>query len=374
MKPTDSENTFASQSELFISLMVKQLGLEFLDQIPDYSALTTRSLEPIVLSDYTRITNEECALIRKAYYSAGGVAYLLALNAHHRSDARHPLFVIAERLNGSLPLSNPLDHPLEKHPEVLRHWGSYDGTVKVYDLHKPQDGSYREQGETSSAFEMHHDGLGSGGTVETVLLFCECGPVWGGFTYFQNICSLALNLAQQDRAAFKSLFLPNAVTVIRPRGKGALKVTSPVLYVNEAGRPQSAFRRSSGEYIVNWRADCEELARARHFLESHTGEFDAGSSFVRLSEPGECCLIRNEAVGHGRTRFIDGLAGHKQRCLSRKWFMRRPEDSIYKHVPGIAVDADYAVLFPSQFGPQALNGEWLYNPAMDQNELKNISE
>src|SRR5205807_610199 len=107
---------------------------------------------------------------------------------------------------------------------------------------KKESEGYREQGETAEAFFLHHDGLGSAGAVELVALFADSAPLCGGFTYFFNVCRVALDLARIDYDAFVSLFLPDAMSVTRPRGKGAIRVTSPVLYLNETSSPQSAFR------------------------------------------------------------------------------------------------------------------------------------
>jgi hypothetical protein len=183
---------------------------------------------------------------------------------------------------------------------------------------------------------------------------------------------LSLDLARQDPEAFKLLFLPDAITIVRPRGKGAIKVTSPILYLNEAGRPQSSYRKASGEYSIEYRSDPPALQRALEFLDHYTRQFPLGGSFVHFSRAGQCCIIRNEVVGHARTRFIDGSAISHKRRLSRKWFMRRAKDAQYKHVPGILVLDSYAKLFPKQFGPDALVGEWLYNPELDRNIQKPI--
>lgn len=49
--------------------------------------------------------------------------------------------------------------------------------------------------------------------------------------------------------------------------------------------------------------------------------------------------------------------------------MRRPEDALYKHVPGISVLSEYARRFPEEFGSEVLSGEWLYDPNQDRNVL-----
>lgn len=178
------------------------------------------------------------------------------------------------------------------------------------------------------------------------------------------------DLMRSDDEAFRALFLPDAITAVRPRGKGAIRVTSPVLFINTCRRPQCFYRVSTGEYRIIWREDLAALGRARRFLDHHTHPFAPGSSFVHLTGAGHCCFIRNEAVVHGRTPFLDFAAVGQRRVLARKWFMRDPKDAIYKHVPGMEICHEYAVLYPELFGDDRLVGEWNYDLASDRNIRK----
>lgn len=368
---TPSESIFVSQSTTFVSLMLQQLSISRLEDLPVHSLSMASEVEPILIQDLARLSDKELAAIRDAYNSPVGVAALVpktASSVEQLPKTQHPLHSIAAQLASVIPTHHALEHPLERHPEVSKRFGALDGTVKVYNLPKPSGtDSYREQGETSDAFEIHHDGLGSAGTVETVFLYCDSAPLTGGFTYFQNIGRLSLDLARQDPEAFQSLFLPNAVSILRPRGKGALKVTCPVLYINDCGKAQSSYRRSTGEYRVTWRSDVPPLGRARDFLNASTNGFAGGSTFVHFTLPGQCCLIRNGLVAHGRTSFVDGVDAMQRRCLSRKWFMRTAEDAIYKHVPGLRIAEPYASLFPDICGTDVTTGEWRYDGNTDRN-------
>jgi hypothetical protein len=280
----------------------------------------------------------------------------------------HPLFHLCEQLRDSLALHYPLRHPLEGHSEAVSRFGPTDGTVKIYNLPKPVGGpGYREVAESSDPFKVHLDGLGSGGTVQTVILYMDSAPLFGGFTFFYDMLALAGALAFEDMEAFRSLFLPDAFTAIRPRGKGAIKVTTPVLYINESGQPQVFFRKDSGEYRMAWRSACPPLDRARAFLHRHTDPFAQGSFFVPFTRPGCCCLSRNRDIAHGRTCFIDGRRADQRRLLSRKWFMTSAAHAVYKHVPGMALRRDIAAFLPDRFGPDQLVGEWLYDPIQDVN-------
>lgn len=365
------DNDFISeQAERFVRVMSRSTSCSDLEALGLVTNERPIPLDPIVVDDVESLPAVAIEALRKQYDSIYGVAYLIVRNGRDADTppvGPHPLFLIASQLYGTIPLAHPLVHPLETHPDVQRRFGRFDGTVKVYSLEKGNSTHYREQGETSEMFEMHHDGLGSAGTVESVILYMDSAPLWGGFTYFQNICRLSLDIAKTDADAFKALFLPNALSVLRPRGKGAIKVTGPVLYVNDQDAPQSFFRRSSGEYEVTWRDDVPALARAKGFLHKHSAPFSAGSSFVHLTAEGHCCIIRNGDIAHGRTAFIDDPARGDVRVLSRKWFMRTSGDAIYKHVPGLRADSAYAAEYPELFGPSVIEGEWNYDTNLRRN-------
>ena len=165
--------------------------------------------------------------------------------------------------------------------------------------------------------------------------------------------ALGAALASQDMEAFRHLFLPDAFTALRPRGKGAIKVVTPVFYINEDGLPQVFFRKDSGEYRMSWRPECPALDRAIAFLHHYTQPFSYGSFFVPFTRKGCACISRNRDIAHGHTAFLDGSCLDQRRLLSRKWFMTAERHFVYKHVPGIAVRSDIAALAPNQFGEYA---------------------
>lgn len=325
-----------------------------------------RPLEPTIIDNLDNVTATDSEAIARSFESPDGCAYIV-IKEPPRDSTVHPLFNLMEKLQGRLPLSFPLAHPLELHGESIRRFGPPDGTVRIYDLPKAMASGYREQGETAEAFDLHHDGLGSGGTVHAVVLYADQPPLWGGFTFFQNILRVACTLSEHDFEAFESLFLPDALTVVRPRGKGAIRVTSPCLYLNEEGRVQSMYRRASGEYVVSWNDKDPPLERARQFLDEHAQAFAPGSTFVNLAATGHALIIRNEAIAHGRTRFVDGAADEVRRRISRKWYMRTREDIVYKHVPGLRLNSRYTHLFPHLSSPTMLEGEWRYDASSREN-------
>lgn len=359
MDAVDRTARFLYQTDLFITRCLAQSGAESLSTLTSTTERPPVPLEPVIINDFHALTEADRETIRSQFQSELGVASFLVLNHDAPSRYAHPLLELAHQLRNDLGLSYPLVHPLEEHPDAIKKVGR-DGTLKVREVIKDPSLGYREQGETSEMFSMHHDGLGSGGTVFAVGLYMDSPPLAGGYTYFQNICRLSLELARQDREAFNDLFLPDALTVIRPRGKGALKVVCPVLYINEDGRPQSAFRTASGEYIMIWRDDRAPLARAARFLNAYAEPFSRASSFVHLTARGHGCFIRNESIAHGRTRFIN-RPGYTERVLARKWFMRHPRDTVYKHVPGMFLAPQFAELYPELFGSAVLEGEWRFD-------------
>jgi hypothetical protein len=362
----ESAITFRAHSELFIELVLKHHNLNSVDAAPSLCAHPAYALRPVIIDDYRALSAQNKADLSAGYNSIYGVATFIVRNADEKPSQSHPLFDLVSQLDGVLPVAYPLTHPLEGHPEAVRRFGPPDGTVKIYNLPKSPSEGYREQAETNEMFDMHHDGLGSGGTVQTVVLYMDSPPLYGGFTYFQNIPLLGLALARDDMQAFQSLFSPQSLTIIRPRGKGAIKVTTPVLFVNDIGRAQSFFRVPSGEYSVAWENE-ESLARARTFLERFIVPFGPASSFVHFSARGHGCFINNQVAAHARTGFRDDMQRGLTRVLSRKWFMRSARDSKYKHVPGMFVAERFAPLYQSVCNEALLEGEWLYDGERDVN-------
>ncbi len=368
---TKVETEFVAQADQFLQLVLRSFGFRSVSEANPLNRSRPRPIAPLLVQDFRHLSPDERNAIHQGYFGPDGVAYFIALNADTAPTHSHPLFDLAAQLKDDLNLHYPLPHPLEQHPDVLNRFGRVDGTVKVFDFAERSGATgYREQGETSEMFAMHHDGLGSGGTVETAVLYAESGPLSGGYTYFQNILRVSLELARDDPEAFRMLFLPEAVQMIRPRGKGALKVIGPVLYLNEEHSPQSIFRSPSGEYQINWRDDVAALVRARSALEEYARPFAPGSTFLHMSAKGHGCFIRNRDIAHGRTAFINGVDPSHVRVLARKWYMRAQRDAVYKHVPGLFIAPRFAALIPTLFGPDRLEGEWLYDKDGDVNIRK----
>jgi hypothetical protein len=213
------ESNIWEHATTFIQATIGELGWASVDEVQRVLAAPPIPLDPVVIEDVAALTDAEIAAITANYYGPFGVAGFVVLNPPMLSTTRaHPLFTIADQLNGSINLDFPLEHPLENHPLTIDEFDGVDHTVKVRDV--PKEGGYREQGETSEQFDTHHDGMGSAGTVDTVFLYMDGAPVYGGYTYFQNLPRIALGLALADMPAFVSLFAPDAVTLLRPRGKG----------------------------------------------------------------------------------------------------------------------------------------------------------
>jgi hypothetical protein len=363
---TDRERQFIEQSNAFLATTLGELGLTRAEDVPQIQDRAPVPLRPTILHDYESLTSMEMDQIANDYYGEFGVSCFVVKDGKEPNATHHPLLVIADQLREILQLQYPITHPLETHPERLRRFGPADGTIKLYDLNKdPQDG-YREQGETSELFAAHNDGLGYAGTVRSAAMYLDSPPLWGGYTFFSNILLLSLNLLNRDEAAFQSLFLPNAITALRPRGKGAIKVTCPVLFINSDDQPSMFFRVTTGEYAVTFRQGVPALDRAVKYLTERAIPFGLGSSFAHLSSRGHGCISRNQHVVHGRTEFIDSEDGWR-RILARKWFMSGQAHTEYKHVPGMALKAEYANLYPEYFGLEVLTGEWQYDKSTDSN-------
>lgn len=367
----DKELAFQQQKALFVQKALSLMGIESLEDIPDITSRKPVAVQPILIGDYRRLTALEISQFVDSFFGEFGLAHFVVLNPRDRGSAPHPLLDIAEQLKDVLPLKYPVTHPMEGHAEAVARFGPSDGTLKIYDL-ETRDGKsgYREQAETSEKFDAHNDGLGYAGAVEAFMLYADSCPISGGYTYFQNVILLALHLAKTDPDAFGSLFLPDAITALRPRGKGAIKVSTPVCFVNEQELPQAFLRLATGEYEITWRAGSAALDRAAHFLNSHAEPFAPGSSFIHLGRLGSGCIARNHWVVHGRTAFINGSDKQDQRVLARKWFMINEKEARYKHVPGMHISRTYAQIFPERFGADLLVGDWNFDPSTGKNVRK----
>ena len=365
---TQDEIEFMKQRELFVPAALRDLGWTTLEEVPNFTAFLANPIRPTLIQDCRALLSSEIESIRSSFYGLSGVAHYIVLNPDCQGKASHPLLEIANQLSDVLPLKYPVEHPMEKHPEAIARFGAPDGTLKIYDL-ETRDGTtgYREQAETSEMFDAHNDGLGYAGAVEAFILHSDNAPLWGGYTYFSNLIALSLLLAHSDAEAFASLFLPDAITALRPRGKGAIRVSSPVLFMNEQRKPQNFFRVQTGEYRITWRQGCPPLDRARAFLMAHVQPFSRGSVFVHFDRKGSGCIARNHWVVHGRTPFINGNASSTTRVLARKWFMSAPEHARYKHVPGMHIMERFASIYPDRFGPERVVGDWHFDPERGQN-------
>lgn len=362
----EQESRFVAQSEVFLALVRSR----FVDAPVSMAAaldIDARPAEPIVVGDLSALTAIESMRISRQLQQGFGVTHVVPHRFEHpRGGTNHPLLSLTRQLNSSGAFAYPVDHPMEGHPEAVLRFGAPDGTLKLYNLPIPADvDKYREVGETNQMFDSHNDGLGYAGLIQYVVMTVDHAPVTGGYTYFQNLVRLAPALAADDPDAFQALFLPDAITAIRPRGKGAIKVTSPVFFIGCTGEPQVFFRVTTGEYRIVWR-DHPALARARKFLERMATPFAPQSTFVHFMHPGETAIVANRQVVHGRTEFIEPLTGIG-RTLARKWFVERPEHAAYRHVPGMAVHHDWASLFPERFIGEAVQGEWHYDAAQEKN-------
>lgn len=368
---SSTELAFIKQKDLFVERALSECGYASLSDVGDPTSRQPEALKPVIISDYRAISAEEASAMARAFYGECGVVHFATMNPEDKSAQSHALLDIASQLKDVLPLNYPVAHPMEGHPEAVSRFGQADGTLKIYDLDtKDARVGYREQAETSELFAAHNDGLGYAGAVQAFGLYAESAPLWGGYTYFQNIVRLALHLAKVDPEAFESLFLPDAVTALRPRGKGAIEVVTPVLFVGEFGLPQVFFRMPSGEYRITWREGIPALKRARDYLSNHSRPFSNGSSFIHLDRKGLGCFARNQWVVHGRTPFINGKVPDQVRVLARKWFMSAPEHANYKHVPGMHLLDQFAQLYPDRFGPERLSGHWNYDSEAKQNVRK----
>lgn len=350
-------------ADLFLEKVAQERGQSFLsttfDDMPN-----TSPIEPVVIDDHsTGMTKAEKEAVIHSY-NQQGAAHVISLNKPETRD-QHPIFDLDTNLKEPLGLHHRYTHPAEGHPEAVKRFGADDGTFKIYDLQdnytKP---TFREEAETHEPFTVHLDGLGTGGTVQTVILYADSTPVFGGYAFVYDIFAIAIAIHNEDPEAFQHLFLPDAITAIRPRGKGAIKILSPVLYINNFNQPHAFYRKDAGEYKTKW-LDNEPLLRAKHFLDIYTEPFCPLSKFATYVE-NSFLLIRNRDIAHGRTAFIDGKDARDKRVLSGKWYMSSEAYKKRRLIPGTFAADNYKEIGP-QFSAPYLDGTWLYDQETDIN-------
>ncbi|MCB9958690.1 MAG: TauD/TfdA family dioxygenase [Rhodospirillaceae bacterium] len=359
---------FVGQADEFIDKGLAQLGFSKLADVATAGLPNSREVEPVIIRDYRNIKADEMDQMVHQYFGREANTHFLVLNPDAPPRSTHPLLDLCGQLREAMPVAFPVSHPMETHPEAVSRFGRPDGTLKIYDL-ETKDGSngYREQAETSEEFLAHNDGLGYAGAVEAVALYADSVPLAGGYTFFSNFVEKALYLAATDIEAFRSLFLPDAMTALRPRGKGAICVTTPICFINEQDQPQVFFRVRTGEYQISWRTDVPALVRGIKFLNEMAKPFAPGSTFVHLMRKGQGSIARNGFAVHGRTAFLNGKELGQRRVLARKWFMTAERHTVYKHVPGMHIKRTYAAIYPELFGEARLYGEWNYDSKLGCN-------
>lgn len=349
---------FLRQIPSFLNQTLSMLGVNSVDALGPLSGDLAAQLEPVLIRDPKQITEEEKRQLRLAFYGREGVAAFVL--AEPDCLGEHPLLLVARQITDILPVAYPIAHPAEEETRAGTVQDKYDGTLKVFQR------ADQVTSHQTRYLHMHQDGVGLGGGVATVGLYCENGPLWGGLTVFQNVLRLAAELARVDFEAFRSLFSPRALTITRKTGNKALRITGPVLYLNTLSQPQVFLRAAGGDYEMSW-AKSSALLTAKEFFETYLRPFAAGSRFLPLSTRGQGCFVSNPVVLHGRTTFFD--YGVRKRVLARKWFGLAAEDTRIKQVPGLNILKDYAALCPELFGDDMLRGRWKYDDVSGRNIL-----
>lgn len=357
---TEAEEQFVAQRFEFLDRS-QRMYADAPVSLDDLMTRPPQPLQPVMVTDVGALTEVEARHVQSAFKTGYGVVSAVPWSVRVPArGARHPLLAFADRLAERSLIGVPVDHPMEGHAEAIARFGPADGTLKIYNLPVKAGGPrYREQAETNEMFHAHNDGLGYAGLVRTAILMLDRPPLSGGYTFFQNIVRAAPALAASDPEAFRALFLPDTIKAIRPRGKGAIRVESPVLFLGREGVPQTFFRVSTGEYHIEWRDD-PAVSRARTVLERLCVPFGPDSRFVHMARIGETVVIANQQVAHGRTPFVDP-PDSVGRVLARKWFVLTEGDAVYRHVPGMIIDERWATLFPERFTGAAVEGEWHFD-------------
>ena len=344
-------------AEEFATAVMARYGLQSPRDALSINGLIDRT--PVTIERFDALQPDEVQKIKDQFDSPAGCAlFRVELPADW---SVHPLLSVAGQLIPSVKLRHPIAHPIEKHPRQLQAIGRDDGTVKIY-----EEVENRGIALSNRAMAAHQDGLGSGGAVTHFALMLESAAEVAARTFAANVLLAALPMYTSDLPAFRSLFLPDAITVRRTAGARALSVTGPILYLNSSGRPQCFMRIPDGEYLVLLKNGNKDLARAFAYLcEVCTPDSTIAVSF-RLMRPGDACLVDNAACIHGRTDFLNG-EGRARRVVARKWWAASVELSEFGHYPGMHLDERYYSAFPLLFPPDQRSGEWRYDSNLEKN-------
>jgi hypothetical protein len=298
-----------SLPERFLQVVTELYPDAASDSIRNVLSQDAKPVEPTVIRNQQAGAGELAEIASALDYP--GVAYFIFACTDFSKSTQHPLADLASQLSRVADIGGVM-RPANQGSR------SSDGIDKIFDASKSPENLGWSKARTSGDFGSHNDGLTQEGRVRTVGMMLDSPPLWGGFTYFQNVVRISLALANDDREAFDALFAPDALTAWRSNTSGHQCVSSPVLFLNNSGRPQCFYRNPAGEYHVKWREDLPALMRARNYLRRCTLPFGAASLFVHLTRRGEGVFVQNERVVHGRTRFIND--GSINRVLTRMWF------------------------------------------------------
>ena len=223
--------------------------------------------------------------------------------------------------------------------------------------------------ETYKEFHTHSDGLGSGGTVQTVVLYCDSPAERGGQFYYYDLIELFKLLYEYSPKTFSALMMDRAITVTRKRGKGAIRVSSPIIYFADDELPGFFYRKSSGEYLVEY-ANYKLVQDGIQFIEQYAKPGTTCSLEVPFNQPFTGAILNNRFSAHHRNSFVDGASS---RLLSRKWYMRSATHQPYKHIPLVLLSERYYKMYPRYADKKYHNGEWLYNSATDSHQIANLT-
>ena len=363
----EREEKFTFQHKLFISRSLELFGVSNLNDLPKNLNIEPIPLIPVIVKNYMKITNEEKANLKKNYISNNGAVYFYIENHVDTNQLNlHPLLVMANQLKKEFQFEFPLDYPYDYDSDTKLKFGKPDGTTKIYESTIKKD----SLALTNESMTPHQDGMGLGGSVGIVALYCDSHPLFGGITFIQNIIKIGLQLLKKDEEAFCSLFYPNAITYIRKNERKGIKIVSPILYLNNFGEPTFNLKFSDSLHDVFYRSD-KALARAIDYFLKYTKPLSYGSSFVQFTNQGLGCFINNLHNVHGRTSFLNGKKENQKRILSRKWFATSKEYTEYQFFPGILILKEYADLYPEFFKDTFLKGFWNYNLTTLENEINN---
>jgi hypothetical protein len=282
----------------FCDSLAAALGVATLREVPAVSDEPAVDFSRVVIGNPYALTEAEKRAIADGFASRLAAVGLRCDGVPGAGSRAHPLVALGEQLNGVLPCGHQMRYAIM----------AKDGTGKIVSTRRPVS-----LARSNQALPAHQDGMGSGARAKVVGLWADSVAAVNPRTFTQNLLRVAVDLRNSDEAAFRALFYPDAVTIVRKTD--GVTVVSPALLLDHKKAPRVFFRAPSVEYDVT-SASRPAARRGIDYLARYSQVDAPGSAYIELSPPGSGLLFDNRANVHGRSGYQNGSGDGESRILA----------------------------------------------------------